>query len=126
MQPLNVTTEILDVEEARRRLPEVRAEVEQIMAVTERLRAIIEEHGEDPDVYPEELDAEMGVLDVRFKEALQRMNALGACLKDPETGLVDFYTWRDDDMVHLCWQHGEPTIDHWHAIDEGFEDRKPL
>ena len=36
-------------------------------------------------------------------------------IKDPTTGLLDFYAWKDDDVVFLCWKYGEDTIRHWHA-----------
>ncbi len=54
------------------------------------------------------------------------VNELGAYVKDPEIGLVDFYAWRGDEMVFLCWRHGEHDIVAWHGLDEGFAGRKRL
>ena len=54
------------------------------------------------------------------------MNAMGCLVKDLEAGLVDFYAVQDDEPVFLCWQFGEPSVAHWHALDEGFAGRKPI
>lgn len=58
--------------------------------------------------------------------AVERMNAMGCLVKDLEAGLVDFYAIQDDEPVFLCWQFGEPSVGHWHALDEGFAGRKPI
>jgi hypothetical protein len=29
-------------------------------------------------------------------------------------------------VVNLCWKYGETAIGHWHGLDEGFANRKPL
>ena len=58
--------------------------------------------------------------------AVERVNALGCLVKDLDLGLVDFFSMQGTDPVFLCWQFGEPTITHWHAIDEGFSSRRPI
>lgn len=58
--------------------------------------------------------------------AVERMNAMGCLVKDLEAGLVDFYAVQDGEPVFLCWQFGEPSVAHWHPLDEGFADRKPI
>ena len=47
-------------------------------------------------------------------------------LKHPVEGLVDFYSYRDGELVELCWKLGEDRVAHWHRIGEGFPGRKPL
>jgi hypothetical protein len=39
---------------------------------------------------------------------------------------VDFYTMAGGRIVCLCWRRGEPRIEHWHPVDEGFSGRRPL
>jgi hypothetical protein len=51
---------------------------------------------------------------------------LGGVVKDAEYGLVDFLARRGDEDVYLCWRVGEPAVEHWHGIDEGFAGRRPL
>lgn len=128
MQHLNITTEILDLAEARRRIPLLRPHVQLLMESSKNLRAlhsrIVNSGAEEEGVL--ELRDDFGREEKRFREALQQINNLGAYVKDPETGLLDFYTWRDGDMVFLCWHHGEETIHSWHGLDEGFSRRKPV
>ena len=58
--------------------------------------------------------------------ALQGLEGLGVQLKDARTGLVDFLSYRDGELVELCWQLGEDRVAHWHRIGEGFRGRKPV
>lgn len=58
--------------------------------------------------------------------AVERINALGALVKDLEMGLVDFHALREGEPVLLCWQFGEPAVAHWHGVDEGYGGRKPI
>ncbi len=51
---------------------------------------------------------------------------IGVEVKGFQPVLVDFPTWRDEEMVYLCWAEGEPDITHWHAVSEGYRGRHPL
>ena len=61
-----------------------------------------------------------------YQEGWSEVEQLGAVLKDPRTGLVDFYGHVDGKAVWLCWKYGEEEIAHYHALDEGFSARKPI
>ena len=72
-------------------------------------------------------------LDERVAEELKGLarcvnaiHGLGAIVKDPDEGLVDFPALRGDQHVYLCWRLGEDRIEFWHGVDEGFAGRKPL
>lgn len=54
------------------------------------------------------------------------LDAHGILLKDIERGLIDFPAVRDGRPVLLCWQLGEPAVDHWHEVSEGFAGRQRL
>lgn len=54
------------------------------------------------------------------------IHELGAVVKDPDEGIVDFPARRGAEHVFLCWQLGEDEIAYWHGVDEGFAGRKPL
>jgi hypothetical protein len=58
--------------------------------------------------------------------ALQELQGMGVQLKDARTGLVDFLSYRDGELVELCWRLGEDRVAHWHRIGEGFPGRKPV
>ena len=66
-------------------------------------------------------DAEM-----ELAECALRLERMGIALKDGQIGLIDFYSHRDGELVELCWKLGEPRVEHWHRIGEGFGGRRPL
>ena len=61
-----------------------------------------------------------------FHKAMESLGEMGCELKDLETGLVDFYSMRDKEVVFLCWQEGEDQIEWWHPLETGFGGRQPL
>jgi hypothetical protein len=54
------------------------------------------------------------------------LEEMGAVLKDPRIGLVDFYGRVEGKLVWLCWKYGETEVRHYHALDEGFAGRKEI
>ncbi|HEV8585602.1 MAG TPA: DUF2203 domain-containing protein [Methylomirabilota bacterium] len=62
----------------------------------------------------------------RVKAGVLDVNAMGGVIKDLALGLVDFPHRRDGRVVNLCWKYGETAIGHWHGLDEGYANRKPL
>jgi hypothetical protein len=60
------------------------------------------------------------------QDAMDRVEQLGALVKDLDIGLIDFLTVYRDREVYLCWKFGEHRIEYWHGIDEGFRGRKPI
>jgi hypothetical protein len=61
-----------------------------------------------------------------FRRSLEEIARHGCIIRDLEMGLVDFYTVSKGQVVCLCWRRGEPTIEHWHPVNEGFSGRRPL
>src|SRR5206468_2386376 len=50
---------------------------------------------------------------------------LGAEVKDPDKGLIDFRSLRRGREVYLCWMLGEgERVSYWHDLDSGFTGRK--
>jgi hypothetical protein len=58
--------------------------------------------------------------------AVERVNELGAQIKDLDIGLIDFPSRYHGREVLLCWKLGEERIAFWHGVDEGFRGRKPI
>jgi hypothetical protein len=58
--------------------------------------------------------------------AVEKVNELGAQIKDLDIGLIDFPTMYRGREVLLCWKLGEEGIAFWHGADEGFRGRKPI
>ena len=69
--------------------------------------------------------AQMKLLE-EFQAALQQLETLGCVLKDVSTGLIDFYSLRDGEVVCLCWRVGEKRIGFWHRLEDGFAGRQPV
>ena len=62
----------------------------------------------------------------RVRESIAEIDAIGVQVKDLETGLLDFPFRLDEKVVLLCWRMGEPAIEHWHTVEEGFKGRQPV
>lgn len=69
---------------------------------------------------------ELIVLVEQYRTGWKQIESLGAVLKDPRLGLLDFYGRVDGKLVWLCWKYGEARITHYHALDEGFSSRRPI
>jgi hypothetical protein len=61
-----------------------------------------------------------------LKGAVEAVQETGCLVKDLDIGLVDFPTLFKGVEVYLCWKLGEPAIEFWHGVDEGFRGRKPI
>jgi hypothetical protein len=61
-----------------------------------------------------------------LKESLDRIEHVGALVKDLDIGLIDFLSMYRGREVCLCWKLGEGRIEFWHGTDEGFRGRRPI
>ena len=82
-------------------------------------------HGNAASEYAD-VTSTLEVLAAELVECIDGIQALGAQVKDLDTGLVDFPSLRDGQEVLLCWRVGEPEIAFWHHPEEGFAGRRPL
>ena len=57
---------------------------------------------------------------------IYRIESHGCIVKDIDLGLIDFPASSHDEPIYLCWKLGEPRVLHWHGMDEGFSERRPL
>lgn len=62
----------------------------------------------------------------QFEQHLSALIESGAQLKDLDTGLVDFYSRRGQELIFLCWKEGEDEVGFWHSLEGGFRGRQPL
>jgi hypothetical protein len=70
--------------------------------------------------------AETKELVLAYRAAWQELEGLGAVVKDPRRGLLDFYGRVEGQIVWLCWQYGEDEVSHYHGLLEGFPGRKAI
>lgn len=126
------------VEEAKAALPDVRRVVGQIVELAHllpelqdqaRIQAYRSARANGDATARDELELSQSALrdaELSLQRALVELEGLGVELKDPQQGLIDFLSYRDGELVELCWHVGEETVAHWHRIGEGFAGRKPL
>lgn len=124
--------------EANQALPEVRRLVGQIVELSAQLDELADEvriaeyrmrrvgAGPSEQERFEESSGTLRAAEEDLVAALGALHQMGVELKDPRTGLVDFLSYRDGELIELCWQLGEDRIGHWHRIGEGFRGRKPV
>ncbi len=62
----------------------------------------------------------------RVRESVAEIDSIGVQVKDLEAGLLDFPCRLEDQVVLLCWRMGEPSIEHWHTVEQGFQGRQPV
>jgi hypothetical protein len=126
------------VEEANQELPRVRRIVKQITELSALVpeledQARIAEYeskrngaGNDRrDRHQQARDAVSGA-ELELLKAVAALNGMGIQLKGPLEGLIDFPSYRDGELVELCWKLGEDKVEHWHRVGEGYAGRKKL
>lgn len=60
-------------------------------------------------------------------ERFRGLTSKGIVVKDMNRGLIDFPCIRSNGQeVYLCYLLGEPTIEYWHGIEDGFAGRQPI
>jgi hypothetical protein len=62
----------------------------------------------------------------RYELGWREIQELGAVIKDPRIGLVDFYGRIEGRLVWLCWRYGEDALGYYHELSEGYSGRRPL
>lgn len=61
-----------------------------------------------------------------YDDGWREVQALGAVVKDPQIGLLDFYGNVEGNLVWLCWRYGEESLRYWHDLESGYSARQPL
>ncbi len=118
------------VQEANALLPQVRALLQDMLDVRNRivqggasLESVLRHAAGNGG---SKSSGEFVLLLQRFNVCLTTLQEFGCELKDLEQGLVDFPTYRDGQLVYLCWKRGEEQVSFWHDLESGFAGRKPI
>jgi len=61
-----------------------------------------------------------------MEKDLRQLQEWGIVLRDPATGLIDFFHKREGETVFLCWRLGEGKIEWWHPVNTGIAGRERL
>ena len=125
------------IDEANAALPEVdrilaalRDQREELIALRDRVVAASPPDGGTPtDDAAEKVRllrlGMQGLID-QMQAGVARLVELDITLRDISTGLIDFPALVSGRPIWLCWRLGEDDVAHWHAVDEGFDARRPL
>jgi hypothetical protein len=105
------------------------SEIEQGLAELMRMtgkppRSLEDKQSDTPEVA--RLKSELRDRIARYESGWQRVQAWGGVIKDPQTGLVDFYGRVDGRLVWLCWRYGEDSLGYYHDLAAGYSGRRPL
>lgn len=125
------------VEEAQEALPEIIPVLERVREAYVELRALQARLATDvrgasgdghllANPWHEGGRNRMEELNRQLQRAAAELDRRGVELKDPAKGLIDFFHEHDGRVVYLCFQLGEPRIEHWHELQAGFAGRQPL
>jgi hypothetical protein len=116
------------LEEANRTLPLISRIVADIVRVNDQAMKFHEqlESASNRSKLHGAIEKEIEKLRERMVMLIDELHAVGAELKDPRIGLIDFVGRHQNRDIFLCWKHGEPEIGHWHELDAGFPGRKPV
>lgn len=132
--------QVFSLEAVNALIPELNVIVSQQLtrrsAIEAKIKALAELSGGLPDEItppgPEdsetvrELKRDLVTRIAEYQAAWADVERMGAVLKDPRMGLLDFYGRVDGKLVWLCWKYGEDEVTHYHGLDEGFAGRKAI
>jgi len=134
MESADTFPRLFTVDEANALLPIVRPLIEKILDNVQRLRTKSENLVRETQLDPEaadfmdrlQQDGEIALLVGEVRSWVEEIHSHGCMCKGVEQGLIDFPCLLGAEVVFLCWRLGEPKVDHWHRIEEGFAGRRPL
>jgi len=120
-------TKKFSVEQANRTLPLVRRIATDVVRVNEEAIKLQDAMELTSDAAAQrQLQKDLEYKAVRMAELIGELTDVGAELKDPSIGLIDFIGRHRGRDVYLCWKLGEESIGHWHDLQAGVAGRKPV
>lgn len=140
-----MATRYFTLEQARALLPRVRSSMGQALQLHRHLRASVASLGdaghevdwallrgeqqldEQADERSTQALARARMIYMALRESIGQIEALGVEVKSVMNGLIDFPSWCDGEReVVLCYKLGEPELEFFHDLDEGFTGRRPI
>jgi hypothetical protein len=122
-------------DEANSALAQVRPLAERMVELRARLAELEDEQREVVRIVAGNGSGE-GVGDARtpefsklareLQEVVDELTLIGVQLKDSDTGLLDFPAVREGEDVLLCWRVGEPAVEWYHRLEDGYAGRKRI
>jgi hypothetical protein len=110
-----------------RQLQALMGELSETLERYATLQAKMQGNGQTHQREYQALRTRLGEVRAAIETHIRAIAALGALLKDPHTGLIDFPALHEGRTVYLCWLLGEgERIRWWHEVEAGFAGRQPL
>ena len=112
--------------EANKSLPYVSRVVKDLVdinrAIATQQQRIEKKSGKDRNICEKELVSSKD----RLQNLVEELAAVGAELKDPRSGLIDFIGRHKGHDVCLCWRLGEEAVGYFHEMDSGMAGRQSV
>jgi hypothetical protein len=136
-------SKLLTIEEANRMLPLLRkivfdiqtswemiiakrTELECLEKAVKQNPALLEELNSKlagPSARIQELKAELNYLIEKINNYIREVEDLGCFVEEFKRGIINFPSLFHGRKIFLCWGLGEDHVDHWHELDESYNDR---
>jgi hypothetical protein len=134
MDSSGMFSRLFTINEANALLPTLRPLMQKILENIRRLKSTTEAVIRNKQLDPEAADLmerlqendEIARLVKEVKDWVEEIHRHGCLCKGVEQGLIDFPCMLGAEVVFLCWQLGEASVNHWHRIEDGFIGRRPL
>ncbi len=127
------------VHEVDQLIPELTSKVSELLIARSEIERAMAEFSERLGHEPRTLEPEPGDSPVAarvkreltsamesYEQGWNEIERLGAVVKDPRIGLLDFYGHLNGRWVWLCWRYGEDSLGYYHDLDTGYSSRKAL
>jgi hypothetical protein len=72
------------------------------------------------------LKQELNCLIDRINNYIREVEDLGCFVEEFKRGIVNFPSLYNGRKVFLCWKPDEENVNHWHELDESFNDRMKI
>jgi hypothetical protein len=133
------TSRVFTLEAVNALVPQLQERVGRQLERRSRIEALLLELGRELGDVPDrivldpsdpadvrDLKRDLVVRIEEYRAGWREVEEMGAVLKDPRLGLLDFYGEVDGKLVWLCWKFGESEVAFYHALEEGYSARKPI
>ncbi len=130
-----MSNKLFSLQEANRLLPLLRRIMKDITACWERIiykRTELECLEKDPTIHGsiekviQAIKGELNYLLDKINHYIKEVEDLGCFVEEFKRGIVNVPTLYHGRKVFLCWKVDEESVEYWHKLDEGFNDRRRI
>jgi hypothetical protein len=123
--PAEANSALGQVRPLAERMVELRARLAQLEDEQREVVRIVAGNGSGEGV-GDARTPEFAKLARELQEVVDELALIGVQLKDADTGLLDFPSQRDGEDVLLCWRVGEPAVEWYHGLEDGYAGRRRI